>query len=272
MLTAGISGLATAAMRPCTVTAQSKAPGEVRVLFLVGDYWHNPITQEKNWQSVLHPTGWRLMFAQATRFVTPGVLAETDLFVVSRYSKANSLGWSPGEIVEKRLDEEPFLTDEREAAIIDNVHRGMGLLAMHCAIWNGERPKFMELLGVQEPYMHTKVQPALLHNLNRNHPITRGIEPCKIAEDEIFSADLIPGHSVPLYNLKGEEQPIDTTGGWCHESGKGRVVVLLPGHNPHPFHMKSFKEIMWRSAHWAMKKEIAPSAFENGRPAERSVY
>ena len=24
-----------------------KKPGETRVLFLVGDYWHNPITQEK---------------------------------------------------------------------------------------------------------------------------------------------------------------------------------------------------------------------------------
>lgn len=249
-----------------------KQAGEIRVLFLVGDYWHNPITQEKNWQEVLHPTGWRLMFAQSTKFVTPDVLASTDLFIESRYAKTNNLGWSPDTIVEKRDDEELFLTDEREQAIIDNVRRGMGLLAMHCAIWNGERPKFMDLLGIQTPYMHTKIQPALLHKLNADHPITRGVAESKIGEDEIFRADLIPGRTTALFNLKGDEQPIDTTGGWCTESGKGRVVVLLPGHTPDPFHTKTFKELMWRSAHWAMKIDIPPHAFENGRPAEKSVY
>ena len=124
--------------------------------------------------------------------------------------KANSLGFSGDEVVEKRMEELPFLTDEREQAIIDNVKRGMGMLAMHCTVWNGERPKFMELLGVDKPYMHTKVQPALIHKLNQDHPITRGLESSKIVEDEIFSADLTPGRSTTLFNLQGDEQPIDT--------------------------------------------------------------
>ncbi len=272
LIKAGITFLGVSSVSKNPLHASKKKPGEVRVLFLVGDYWHNPVTQEKNWQSVLFPTGWRLMFASATRFVTPEVLAETDLFVVARYAKTNSLGWSPDKIVEVRSEEVPFLTDERGNAIIENVHRGMGLLAMHCTIWNGERKKFMDLLGVEKPHMHTKVQPAYLHKLNRNHPITGGVEPCNIAEDEIFSADLIPGRSEILYNLKGEEQPIDIPGGWCHDAGKGRVVVLLPGHTPHPFHKKSFKEIMWRSAYWAMKKNIVPHEFKDGRPPEKSIY
>jgi type 1 glutamine amidotransferase len=249
-----------------------KAPGEIRVLFLVGDYFHNPITQEKNWQDVLRFTGWRLMFAQATRFVTPALLAQTDLFVTAHYAKANSLGWSGREIVEKREDEEFFLTDERETAIIDSVRRGMGMLAMHCTVWNGERPKFMDLLGIATPYMHTKVQPTLLHNLNPDHPISRRIAQAKLGEDEIFRADLIPGRTTPLFNLKGDEQPIDTTGGWCHEFGKGRVVVMLPGHTQDPFHAGSFKTLMWRSAHWAIRKDIPERKFENGRPPEKSVY
>ena len=124
-------------------------------------------------------------------------------------------------------------------------------------------------MGVKEPHMHTKVQPTYLHKLNQNHPVIRGVEPQKLGEDEIFSADLIPGRSESLYNLKGEEQPIDTTGGWCHDAGRGRVAVLLPGHTPHPFHAKSFKEIMWNSAHWAMKKEIPSFDFKDGRPPEK---
>jgi len=254
------------------LSASQKTEGVTNVLFLVGDYWHNPITQEKNWQDVLRHTGWRLRFARATRFVTPEALADTDLFVVARYAKTNNLGWSPDEIVESRDDEEAFLTDERESAIIENVRRGMGLLAMHCAVWNGERKSFMDLLGIAEPHMHTKVQPTQLHNLDPEHPITRGVASAKLGEDEIFSADLVPGRSKILFNLKGEEQSIDTAGGWCHDFGAGRVVVLLPGHTPHPFHAKSFKEIMWRSAHWALKRDIAPVSFENGRPPEKSIY
>jgi type 1 glutamine amidotransferase len=260
---------AVAATTPNPLMAAPKQPGETRVLFLVGDYWHNPITQEKNWRSVLRPTGWTLMFAQDTRFVTPDVLAETDLFIEARYSKANNLGWDGGaEIANERMDEEPFLTDEREAAIIENVRRGMGLMAMHCAIWNGERPRFMRLLGIDKPFMHTKIQPALLHKLNPDHPITAGIEPANLGPDEIFMADLTPGASEVLFNLKGEEQPTDRAGGWCRTEGKGRVAVLLPGHNPHPFHSASFKDIMWRTAHWSMGRDIPPREFVNGRPAE----
>ncbi len=249
-----------------------KAPGEVRALFLLGDYFHNPITQEKNWQDVLRHTGWRLRFAQSVKFVTPEVLAGTDLFVAAHYAKANSLGWSGEELVERREDEEFFLTDEREEAIITNVRRGMGFLAMHCTVWNGERPRFMDLLGVEKPYMHTKVQPTLLHALNPDHPVSRGIAPARLGEDEIFRADLIPGRTTPLFNLKGEEQPIDITGGWCHDFGEGRVVVMLPGHTPDPFHAGSFKTLMWRAAYWAMKRDIPDRTFENGRPPEQSVY
>ncbi len=267
------STMFSATMLSSLVSGESRASNESpRALFLVGDYWHNPITQEKNWQDVLRHAGWQLDFAQATKFVTPEELAKTDLFVVSRYAKSNNLGWAEGGIVSDRADEEVFLTDEREQAIIDNVKRGMGLLAMHCSVWNGERPKFMDLLGIEKPYMHTKVQPSFLHNINQDHPISAGVMDAKLGEDEIFYCDLIPGRTTGLFNLKGEEQPIDRTGGWCHDFGKGRVAVLLPGHTPHPFHSGSFKMIMWRSAHWAMHKEIPMKEFANGRPPERSIY
>ncbi len=263
------TAFAAAAVAPFSGWGAPKRPGETRVVFLVGDYFHNPVTQEKNWRSILRPTGWTLLFAQDTRFVTPELLATADLFVESRYAKTNSLGWDHGaEVADERMDEVVFLTDEREASIIENVRRGMGLLAMHCAIWNGERPRFMDLLGIAEPHMHTRIQPALLHKLNETHPITRGVQQANLGEDEIFSADLKPGAAEVLFNLKGEATPIDQEGGWCRTEGKGRVVVLLPGHDQNPFHVGSFKDIMWRSAHWAMGREIPTRAFENGRPAE----
>ena len=151
------------------------------------------------------------------------------------------------------------MSDELEDAIIENVKRGMGLLSIHCSIWNGEKRKYMDLLGVEKPFMHTIVQPAHIHNLNQNHPITKGIEPFDIGDDEIFNARMKPGQYELLFNTSGEEEKINAVGVWCREVGRGRVVSLLPGHTQGPYIQKSYNEIMWRAAHWALKKDIPAS-------------
>ena len=82
--------------------AETKKPGEVRVVFLAGDYWHNGVMYERHWRRILGVTGWRLMFAQSAKFITPEVLDQTDLFVFSRYgggakpvSSGSGLGFNP---------------------------------------------------------------------------------------------------------------------------------------------------------------------------------
>ena len=268
-LAASATALASA-YAPSSVFASYKAPGEVRVIYLGGDFWHNPVTQELAWRRVLGSTGWRLLFAQQVEALTPDVLAQTDLLIICRYGTPTDLVWdlpwgnltlgfSPDRLVEDRPSPSPFPTDEFEDAVIENVRRGMGLLAIHCTVWNGERPKFMGLLGVARPIMHTIVQPARIHNLNRTHPITRGIEPFDTGDDEIFNAELAPGASELLFNTSGEEQKITAMGGWCREEGRGRVVALLPGHTQGPYMQVPYNEIMWRASHWALGKTIPTS-------------
>ncbi len=262
------TGISTAVITAASAEtfASFKAPGEVRVVFLGGDFYHNGMTQEQTWRRVFGVTGWRLMFAQDAAFVTPELLDTADLFVMTRYMTDTqdtnfSLGFSPDQIVEERAMPSYFMTDDLEDAIVRNVERGMGLLSLHCSIWNGNKPKYMDLLDVAEPHMHTKVQPTLVHQLNQNHPITRGIEPFNYGDDEIFFADLkSPGDHTALFNMKGEEQPTDREGGWCRDAGEGRVVSLLPGHTPGPYVNQSYRKIIWRSAYWAMKKNIPPSS------------
>ncbi len=256
ILTTGISSLAATAMSAQTAHADYKAPGEVRVLVLVGDYWHSRIVQQHHWHHVLKSANWRVMFAQSSQFVTPEALSKTDLFIFARYAGPDSLGWSNDEIVEYRPTSAPFMTDEQEDAIVDNVmNRGMGLIAVHCSIWNPERTKYLDLLGVEKSIMHTKVQPAHIHELNQKHVITKGLKDFNTGDDEIFNAELKPGQSTLLFKTSGEEQKIDANGGWCRNAGKGRIVALLPGHNSGPYMQEAYKKIMWRSAHWAMKKK-----------------
>ncbi len=265
ILKTSLVSVAGAAAAANPLMAMPKQPGETRVIYLGGDYWHNGMTQELRFREVLGPAGWRLMFAQSSQFVTPEVIADTDLLIFCRYAGPDTVGYVPDRYVEERPAGAPFMTDEQEDAIVENVvNRGMGLMAIHCAVWNGDRKKYMQLIGVEKPYMHTPVQPTLMYKFNEGHTITKGLEEAKFVDDEIFSADLTPDATV-LYNLKGEEFPQDKPGGWCTERGKGRTVTLLPGHTPHPYHTFSHKETIWRGAHWAMHRDYPKSSFKPGR-------
>ncbi|MBT4482432.1 MAG: hypothetical protein HOC71_02000 [Candidatus Latescibacteria bacterium] len=277
ILQAGMSTIAAAAMITPEAFAAYKAPGEVRVVFLGGDFYHNGVTQEQTFRRVFGVTDWRLMFAQDPIFITPELLEKTDLFVMTRYmtdtQKTNfSLGFSSSQIVENRATPSYFMTEELEENIIANVERGMGLMSLHCSIWNGNKRRYMDLLGVEKPIMHTKVQPTLVHELNQNHPITKGIKDFSIGDDEIFSAIMKDNVKyTPLLNLKGDEQPVDILGGWCREVGRGRVVSLLPGHTTGPYVQEPYRKILWNAAHWAMNNNI-PDSPHIRKSFDTSIY
>ena len=50
----------------------------------------------------------------------------------------------------------------------------------------------------------------------------------------------------------------NAVGGWCLESGKGRIVGFLPGHLRWAYRTPQYREMLWRAVHWAMKRDIPP--------------
>ena len=198
--------------------AAQKKPGETRGLFLLGDYCHNPAMRPAN----------------------------------------ISLGWSPDKIVEKRPEPDVFMTPAHETMIVKNVRRGMGLVAVHCAVWNPDSRQYLDLLGVEKPVMHGPVVSARIFELNPEHPITKGIQPFNIGIDEVFHAVMKPGQHTQLFRSSQEQPKRNAIGGWCREEGSGRVVALLPGHTTGPYGSRQFLDMMRRSAHWALKREIPP--------------
>lgn len=264
VLKTGMTAIGAAALSVPDAFSIPKIPGETRVLLLVGDYWHSGTTQEFHWRSVMKESGMRLIFAQSSQFITPDALGKTDLFIVARYAGPDTLGWSPEPMIEDRPSGAPWMTDEQEEAIVSNVRRGMGLLSMHCSLWNPERKKFMELLGVKTPKMHGPVQPVKIHDVNQNHPITKGIKDFNISLDENFGADLDESRITLLYKSTGQQDKRVDNAAWCRDEGKGRVVALLFGHTPAPFHTAEVKTMMWRSSFWALKHEIPMAEFKSG--------
>ena len=258
VLSGGLSALAASQIVTSNAHAalKPKAPGETKIVAVVGDYWHNAVSQEVQIRRIFsHNKDWRIVFVRSNRFFTPELLSDADLLINSRSSALEHLDWSPDGLVDAAQKGVILWTDENVKAVINNIrNRGMGFLALHCTIHARNRT-ISDLLGI-EPIMHNQTQPLWVSDLNQEHPITKGIGKFFINLDEQFAVIIKSQYTTSLFKTTAIHDKREAIGGWCLESGKGRIVGLLPGHTPDPYGVAEYRDIVWRSAHWAMKREI----------------
>lgn len=256
---AGIGSLAAAAIPVSKAHAavRPKAPGETKAVYLGGDQLHNGMGQRQELRSVFSRTGWRFMATSDARYVTPELISDADLLIITRWGGAIE-GWCPEPIQEGAMPGDGYMSDELEDAIVNNVkNRGMGFMALHCTIWTPEKSKFIELLGI-EPIMHGPVQTVRLHDFNQKHPITQGIADYDLPLDENFGVRITDPKAVVLYESTGTQDKRHDIAGWCIEQGKGRIVGLAAGHTYTAWRDKTYRQLYWRGAHWAMRRDIPP--------------
>ena len=193
--------------------------------------------------------------AHDARYVTPELVGTADLMMVQRWG-GGVPGWTAGPIqVEKRTNDN-FMSDELEAAIIDNVtNRGMGFMSLHCTVANWDSPAFMKFMGVNG-IIHGPLQPVRLHAFNTEHPITRGMKEFDLALDENFGVEIVDEATTALYETTGHMDKRHDYGGWCLERGKGKIVGLLAGHTYFAYRDPNYLELYRRSVYWALGREI----------------
>lgn len=260
MLKTGIASVAAAAgmTRNADAAEMAKQPGETKIVAIMGDYWHNPVAQEYHIRTILSPIqNSRIIFARGPQYFTPELYSDADLLIMCRYDGNDNMGYSEKGLVDSFEHGTPVWTDENVNAIISNVRdRGMGFMPLHCTLFCG-RKEITELMGI-EPVMHREIQPLWVYDANQRHPITKGIGKFMINLDEQFAAIIKSEFTTSLFQTQAMHDKRTAVGGWCLETGKGRVVGLLPGHTHWPYRTKEYQEILWRSAHWAMKRDIPP--------------
>ena len=259
VLKTGLASIAASSVVVPTVKAavRPKTPGETKIVAVMGDYWHPAVSQEHHVRGIFSSKkGWKIYFVQASRYFTPELISDADLFISARYSGRDSIGWSTDPVVVDRPQGDKIWTDEQTEALFDNVRsRGMGWMAVHCTLFSG-RKDIEDFIGI-EPILHQEIQPCIIKDLNREHPITKDINSFFFNLDEQFDAQIKnPAMTTLLFRSLAVHDKRDAVGGWCLERGKGRVVGLLPGHYQWTYRVPEYQEIFWRAAHWAMKREI----------------
>lgn len=262
---AGAAALAAAAGTNVSAATRPKAPGETKIVALFGTTArNNGIAQEIEVRRVFaSKRNWRIVSVRAGRLFKPDMIADADLFIICRDNTPEpvDLFVSDAGVADAMVPGAAFWTDANVAAIIGNVrNRGMGLIALHNTIFAGNR-RFLDFLDVREIGKH-EFEPLWVRRLNREHPVTEGVGKFLIARDEQYGVVIKSPNTATLFETTAVHEKRQAVSGWALESGKGRIVGLLPGSTAETYRPPEYRNILWRAAHWAMNRpvELYPEA------------
>jgi hypothetical protein len=260
-LTAGLAaaGAAIASTHKANATVKPKSAREIKIVALFGTTERsNGISHELHIRGIFESKkDWRLVFIRANRLFTPDLIRDADLFIVGRDAGpdpvdlfANGAG-----VVDKIIPGSSFWTDSNVDAVMDNVqNRGMGLIAMQGTVLCGHQ-KFMTFLDVAGIEPHA-IEPMWYTRFDKSHPIIKGVGKFSVLHDEQPLVIIKSASTATLFESTAVHEKRQGVSGWALERGKGRIAGLLPGSTTHAYKVPEYRTIIWRAAHWAMKRDI----------------
>lgn len=258
----GIASLAAAATATAAGAApKPKASGETKIVALFGTTeTNNGIGHELQVRNIFKTKkDWRLIFVRANKFFTPELIADADLLMVCRDGGIDPMDLfaSDAGLSDTVAKGTAFWTPANVKAIIDNVtNRGMGFIALHNTVATGNR-ELNDFLDVAPVEKH-EFEPLWVKKTNQDHPVTQGVKKFLIPHDEQYAVVIKSESTATLFETTAVHEKRQAVSGWALERGKGRIVGILPGSTVHAYLTPEFRNIVWRAAHWAMKREVAP--------------
>jgi type 1 glutamine amidotransferase len=180
----------------------------------------------------------------------------------------------------------PRWGDTTEHAVEDFLHSGKGMIAVHGVTYgpffgqaggSATEPRRMEgepwaaysdMLGMTwkiENIGHAKRHVFAVQWVDRDHPISRGLPPTFVANDELYhKIDLKPNAHVLATALDvpqnkggtGKEEPVV----WTVPYGGGRVVMVVLGHDLLAMSQPGFMDLFARGTEWAATGNVAQGA------------
>ena len=163
-------------------------------------------------------------------------LADYDIIVISRYGLNDLESFEGGYFLTPEWHKNKWLTGEQEKLIEEYVNQGGKLLLHHDAhAFYSENGSIAKLAKATHdghpPAIKTKIYPT-----EELPELTKGVEAFEVVDEE-FRMEI--DESTTVFLKSHSEKNGTTNQGWAHDYGKGKVVVLVPGHD-----INSFKNSM----------------------------
>jgi type 1 glutamine amidotransferase len=151
-----------------------------------------------------------------------------------------------------------------EKAFLDYIAAGHGLVIFHAAstAWN-DWPEFTDLIGLtwqMGTSAHGKYHSFAVTILDREHPVTAGMQSFQHVPDELYHRQLkhatahvlATAYSDKAAGGTGQDEPMIVT----TEFGKGRVFHTAMGHDPRAMSGVEFQTLMLRGTEWAASGKV----------------
>jgi type 1 glutamine amidotransferase len=251
--------------------SQAEKNGHPRALALIGDRYHNPdyirVALDKVFKDLSIPIDYTIQYDQLSR----SLLSKYQLFLCLR----DGMIWPNGYLgpdaytaYERDLENpkqfsEPrpqsWITEEQGAALKEFVEAGNGFYALHnCSHISLSSKNYRDVMG--GAYIgHPPLRPFQVRPVNNDHPITQGIKPFMVNDEQHYveydrDRKYIILEAENIDRLEYENLGTKSISGWAYDFGKGRVVFTAVGHTIHAMWAPEYVELQKRSVKWLLKQ------------------
>lgn len=223
--------------------ASAAAEAPLKVLFLGDTGHHHPSERFAQLQPVLAPRGIELVYAENLSDLDPAVLTAYDALAV--YANIDNL------------------PPAAEAAILDFVRNGKGLVPLHCASFCFRNsPAWIDLVGAQ--FQKHGTGEFRTANVAPEHPLMKGFGGFQSWDETyVHTKHNDRGRTVLEERIEGDRREPWT---WIRQEGKGRVFYTAWGHDQRTWGHPGFHNLVERGIRFAAGRDPAAAGPYVDRP------
>lgn len=258
--------------------ADPGASGSATIFALLGDRYHNSDHYRTAFgKTMVREMGVGMDFSDEVGLLHPDHLRNYRLLLILRDGmiwptghgnpQSNAGWWSQGqhEIVsepplpELEVESASWMTPGMGRAVRQFVEEGGSALFMHntthVALSNDD---FRDVLGAVYQG-HPAIRPYRVRILNRDHPITRGVNDFLVTDEQHY----MEYQKDPRYLLMESVNAAGTgyrdlgstaPAGWAYDYGEGRVCYLSPGHLITALWNPEYEKIQKNAVRWLLRQ------------------
>ncbi len=218
----------------------------VHALVLIGDGPHEPQHLEQGLTPAFAAAGITPHFTVDVRALSSENLARVKLLVVLRDG-----------LMRPTDDPKSFycwVTREHEQAVVDFVDHGGGFLNLHNALGlypeNGPYLK----LAAGKYVGHGPLERFRVQAVDQEHPITRGIAPFTVADEQ--HTPVVDHPRVRILLRSQSDAGVLGDAGWVCEPGAGRLCHLACGHTREALTHPAYQQLLRHAMLWCARRDI----------------
>ncbi len=218
---------------------------KIQTLLICDDYWHPGEVIIRGLRDLNPPDIAFDIITDAKDCLTEQMLRAYQVIVNCKCNNINASNTHPWF--------DPGVTEVGPGEFRAYIEEGGGFLSVHSGnafFKENDCPEYTGLIGgyfvAHPPRCAVEVRAV------GSHPITRGVEPFTI-RDEQYQLEVTAEDAIQILETESASGGVQT-GGYVRTIGKGRLGVLTPGHNLSVWQNESFRRLLLQSIRWCAGK------------------